>query len=57
MWCIELSNRQGLEESDHRCHLRFINEEPTIVGTEEEAMVKERVGTLAWLRKRMLTPA
>ena len=25
----------------------------TDIGTEEEAMVKERVGTLAWLRKRL----
>ena len=23
------------------------------IGTEEEAMVKERVGTLSWLRKRL----
>jgi putative transposase len=27
--------------------------QPIRVGTEEEAMVKERVGTLAWLRKRV----
>jgi putative transposase len=26
---------------------------PTPIGTEEEAMVKERVGSLAWLRKRV----
>jgi len=27
--------------------------QPTSVGTEEEAMVKERIGSLAWLRKEV----
>jgi hypothetical protein len=53
MWCNELLNSQRLEESDHRCHLRESTKTPMHIGTEEEAMVKDRVGTLAWLRKRL----
>jgi putative transposase len=31
----------------------LIKEKPTCVGTQEEAMVKDRVGSLRWLRKRI----
>jgi len=44
---------QGDEESDHRYHLRESTKKPTAIGTEEEAMVKERVGSLAWVRKQV----
>jgi putative transposase len=53
MWYNELLNEQRLGEDDHRCHLRESTRQPTRISTEEEAMVKERVGTLSWLRKRL----
>jgi transposase-like protein len=46
------ANEGGVEINDHRRHLR-VTKITDISRTEEEAMVKERIGSLAWLRKRI----
>ena len=39
--------------SDRRCHLREWQTRPTNIGTEEEATIKNRIGSLRWLRKQI----
>jgi hypothetical protein len=53
MWCTGVDRSRGLEGGDHRLDLRLKEREPTVVGAEEGAMVKEKVGGLACLRKRV----
>jgi len=53
MWCNEVLSEHRFEESDHRCHLGLTKKPPTCVGTKEEAMVRESVEALSWLRKRI----
>jgi transposase-like protein len=46
---------KGVDENDHRLDLRLVARHADHVGTEEEAMVKEKVDGVAWLRKQVET--
>jgi len=50
MWCTK---GEDLEKSGHRCHPRESLKQADIVRHKEETMAKERIGSLAWLRKRV----
>jgi len=49
---IDLSMREGLERNNHRYHLR-LKKVRTDNSTEEEAVLKDTGGSLAWLRKEI----
>jgi len=53
MWCIGVSDGDILKEAIIATIFGNHQKTPTQIGTEEEAMVRDRVGGLAWLRKRI----
>jgi len=53
MWCIEISDGDVLNKATIATIFGDQHKTPTHIGTEEEAMVKDRVGSLGWLRKRI----
>ena len=53
MWCTGVNRPTGLEKKDDRLDLRLKEKEPPDVGAEEEAMVNEKAGGGAWLRKQI----